>query len=42
MLPGLIVLIIRIGDEESLLEQELAGYCDYQKQVRYRLAPHLW
>lgn len=42
VVPGLIVLVLRIGDEESLLTQELAGYRAYTRQVRYRLVPHLW
>lgn len=42
LIPGLIVLTIRIHDEEQLLKQELAGYREYTQQVRYRLAPYLW
>jgi protein-S-isoprenylcysteine O-methyltransferase Ste14 len=42
VIPGLIVLAIRIHDEEQLLKQELAGYREYTQQVRYRLAPYLW
>ncbi len=36
------MLAIRILDEEKVLENELAGYKDYEQKVRYRLAPHLW
>lgn len=40
--PGLIVLILRIRDEEQLLTRELPGYREYAGRVRYRLVPHLW
>ncbi len=39
MLP---VLIWRLLDEEKYLADNLAGYRDYQKQVRYRLVPRVW
>ncbi|MEB3031351.1 methyltransferase family protein [[Mycobacterium] nativiensis] len=42
VLPGLIVLILRIHDEEQLLTQELSGYRDYTTRVRYRLLPYVW
>jgi len=42
VIPGLVVLAVRIRDEERLLEQELRGYREYQEQVRYRLVPHVW
>ncbi|MEO8814894.1 MAG: isoprenylcysteine carboxylmethyltransferase family protein [Mycobacterium sp.] len=41
-IPGLIVLVLRIGDEEQLLTTELAGYRDYTQRVRYRLLPYIW
>ncbi len=41
-IPGLIVLVLRIGDEEQLLTTELAGYRDYTRRVRYRLLPYIW
>lgn len=40
--PGVLVLVSRIRDEETLLRDELAGYCDYSRRVRYRLVPCLW
>jgi len=40
--PGLIVLALRIRDEERLLTQELSGYREYTTQVRYRLLPYVW
>ncbi len=42
VLPGLIVLALRIRDEEALLEQQLSGYRDYEQRVNYRLVPYLW
>jgi protein-S-isoprenylcysteine O-methyltransferase Ste14 len=41
-IPGLVVLILRIGDEEDLLTHELSGYRDYTQQVHYRLLPYVW
>jgi len=42
VVPGLIGLVIRIFDEEKLLEQQLDGYRDYTRRVRYRLVPAVW
>ena len=42
VLPGLVVLALRIRDEERLLEQELRGYSEYERQVHYRLMPYVW
>jgi protein-S-isoprenylcysteine O-methyltransferase Ste14 len=42
IVPCMIVLALRIRDEESLLEQELAGYRDYEQKVHYRLLPYVW
>lgn len=42
VLPGLLVLVFRILDEEELLTQQLAGYRDYTQRVRYRLMPYVW
>lgn len=36
------VIIIRIKDEEQLLEKELEGYAEYKKKVKYRLIPFVW
>ena len=36
------VLVLRILDEEKLLEKDLAGYKEYEQKVRYRLIPFLW
>jgi protein-S-isoprenylcysteine O-methyltransferase Ste14 len=42
VVPGLIVLAMRIHDEEDLLSHQLSGYREYTQQVRYRLVPYLW
>lgn len=36
------ILVVRILDEEQLLAQELSGYREYTRHVRYRLLPYLW
>lgn len=40
--PYVVLLVIRIGNEEKVLEQGLDGYGEYKKRVRYRLIPFLW
>lgn len=42
VIPCLLGLAVRIGDEEQLLSQELDGYRDYALQVHYRLVPCVW
>lgn len=42
VLAGVVVLVLRILDEEKLLATELAGYREYTQQVRYRLVPYVW
>ncbi len=41
-LPYIPVIIVRIKDEEKLLENELDGYKEYKKRVKYRLIPFVW
>jgi protein-S-isoprenylcysteine O-methyltransferase Ste14 len=36
------VLAWRLLDEERFLRQNLPGYDEYTKKVRYRLVPHVW
>lgn len=36
------IIVIRINNEEKLLEKELEGYKEYQKNVKYRLIPYIW
>jgi protein-S-isoprenylcysteine O-methyltransferase Ste14 len=42
VIPGLLVIAWRIRDEEKLLQEELDGYREYTKKVRYRLVPSVW
>ncbi|HUL98378.1 MAG TPA: isoprenylcysteine carboxylmethyltransferase family protein [Mycobacterium sp.] len=42
LIPCTAVLAVRILDEERALEQQLAGYRDYMKDVRYRVVPYVW
>ena len=42
VVPTLIVLAMRISDEEQLLREDLTGYREYMQTVRYRLAPGIW
>jgi protein-S-isoprenylcysteine O-methyltransferase Ste14 len=42
VIPGLVVLILRIHDEEDLLAHELSGYRGYTAKVHYRLLPYVW
>lgn len=37
-----LLLAVRIGFEERLLQKALSGYREYSEKVRYRLAPGLW
>ena len=39
---GTIGLIVRILGEEQMLKNELVGYADYMKKVKYRLIPFVW
>ncbi|GFG94864.1 methyltransferase family protein [Mycobacterium timonense] len=42
VVPGTVVLTLRIFDEEKLLFHELPGYREYAERVRYRLVPYIW
>ena len=37
-----IVLVIRTSMEDKVLQDELEGYHDYARRVRYRLLPGVW
>jgi protein-S-isoprenylcysteine O-methyltransferase Ste14 len=41
-IAALVLLVIRIVDEEKILTQELTGYRDYMQKVQYRLLPLAW
>jgi protein-S-isoprenylcysteine O-methyltransferase Ste14 len=36
------LIIIRLQGEEKLLCQELPGYEEYRRKVKYRLIPFIW
>lgn len=42
LVPALALLAVRILDEEKALAQQLPGYRDYMRDVRYRLLPYVW
>jgi protein-S-isoprenylcysteine O-methyltransferase Ste14 len=39
---GIIIFIIRTGLEDKTLLNELEGYAEYSKKVKYRLIPGIW
>jgi len=39
---GIIIFIIRTGLEDKTLLNELKGYSEYSKKVKYRLMPGIW
>lgn len=39
---ALVLLVVRLLDEEKMLSRELAGYRDYMAKVKYRLVPLAW
>lgn len=41
-LPYIAVIVIRIRNEEKVLEKGLLGYSEYKKRVKYRLLPLIW
>lgn len=41
-LPYVAVIVIRITNEEKVLEAGLEGYSDYKKRVKYRIIPFVW
>ena len=42
MFPYPILLMIRIDNEEKILEKGLAGYTEYKEKVKWRLLPFIW
>jgi len=37
-----VAIVMRIGNEEKVLEEGLQGYTEYKKKVKYRLVPFIW
>ena len=42
MLLYIPLIVKRIRNEEKVLEQELKGYTEYEKKIKYRLIPFVW
>ena len=40
--PYVVVIVLRIGNEERVLEEGLEGYAEYKKKVKYRLFPFIY
>lgn len=38
----MIIIVIRLLDEERVLARDLPGYADYCRRTRYRLIPFVW
>ena len=41
-IPYIPVIIVRIINEEKVLENDLDGYTDYKNRTKYRLIPFIW
>lgn len=41
-LPYIVIIAVRIVNEEKVLEEGLEGYSDYKKRVKFRLIPFIW
>ena len=41
-LPLILVVAVRLLDEEKFLLTNLSGYAEYRQKVRYRLIPFIW
>jgi len=42
LIPFILIIILRLLDEEKFLSKNLPGYNEYCQKVRYRLIPLLW
>ena len=40
--PMLVVIALRLGEEEKFLSKNLPGYDAYRMKIRYRLIPRVW
>lgn len=40
--PYVAIIVVRICNEEKVLEAGLEGYSEYEKRVKYRLLPFIW
>jgi protein-S-isoprenylcysteine O-methyltransferase Ste14 len=42
LIEGLVVIVLRLLDEEKFLSKNLPGYEEYRQKTRYRLFPFVW
>ena len=42
IIPGVLIFVARITDEEKALRQDLDGYNEYTDKVHYRLVQGVW
>jgi len=42
LVPGILVVVWRLLDEENFLQRDLRGYTEYMRKVRYRLTPRIF
>ena len=42
MLAYIPIIVKRIKNEETVLEEELKGYTEYKEKVKYRILPFIW
>lgn len=42
MVPCIVMLALRIKNEEKVLTEGLSEYADYTRRVRYRMIPFMW
>ena len=42
MLAYISIIVKRIKNEETVLEEELKGYAEYKDKVKYRILPFIW
>lgn len=41
-LPVILIIVVRLLEEERFLAANLSGYEEYRQQIRYRLIPFIW
>jgi protein-S-isoprenylcysteine O-methyltransferase Ste14 len=41
-IAGLVMMVKRIRNEETVLEQRLEGYSEYKQRVKYKVIPYIW
>jgi len=41
-IPIILVVILRLLDEERFLQKSLPGYIEYCGKIRFRLMPYIW